>query len=319
MGNKCFDHIPVQTKSNVTNNNSLISKIILNPTVFKGHRLVLCDTLDVTRFIEMILMFSSNLILFCFLISNRKLRGNKTNKYFINLQVVHLILSISGAMCILLPKDFPEEEIILNNGLLIEMFFSLIMTTGDRYMAIGYPYFYQTITTRRAIQVIVSSWIIPILFTGVALYCGIRDKRMTIVSTIIIAMATIVLTVSNLKVYMIAKKTAKTLTKNKNTKILKSTWVCFVLVSSFIVLWFPYFIHNILTISGVYEADSNKTATRILVQVAFLNSVLDPIFFVLFRKDVKKEVQTIYNRHQHARQFSAVRKQSIPNRINGEK
>jgi hypothetical protein len=273
--------------------------ITLHFPEYEGYRMVLCDELDITRFIEMIFIFIFNMVLFAYIISNRKLRGKISNKFFLNVQLVHMILSISGIVCIFLPRKPPKQEVVLNNGFLMEMFFSLIITTCDRYIAIEYPYMYETLTTKTTVYIIMSSWVIPICFVGFALHFDITQHHCTVVSTIVIAIATIILTLSNMNVYSIAKRSAKrfgkTLKNKKNTKLLKSTYVCFILVSSFIILWFPYFIHNLLAMIDETKANNNNIFTRIVVQVALLNSILHPVLFVLFRRDIKKELRKSFN------------------------
>lgn len=165
-------------------------------------------------------------------------------------------------------------------------------------MAIQYPYRYEAMECKMVYRAIVVSWLIPLIFTGVGLCIKTNDKliekKLHVTSTIVICASITVLVATNLKVHHIAKQAAQTLTKKKHSKVLKSTYVCFVLVGSFVVLWFPFLVHNVLTLCGVYVADSNKTTTRVVVQIAFLNSVLDPVLYVFFRKDVKREIANVF-------------------------
>jgi len=281
-----------------------VAPIKLIRTITTGfHRRIFCDALDVTNLLLMLSIFFVNIALFLFILTHKKLRNSKANKHFLNLQLVHLMLSVSGCCCVFLPSHHPIEEVIVNNGLLLQMFLALILTTLDRYLAIQYPYRYEKIKTRSVFRVIAATWVLTFVFIGVSLYFknmdDVIDLKLLVVSTAIISIAIVVLCCSNLKVHLVAKHAAETLTKNKHTKILKSTYVCFALVFSFVVSWLPYLVQNILRLCKIYHADGSATSTRVLVQVAFMNCLLDPILFVAFRKDAKKEVGRIFKRRHH--------------------
>lgn len=269
-----------------------------------GYRLAICDDLDIIRFIELILIILLNVVLLVFIAANRKLRGNKANKFFLNLQLVHITISLSGIVSMFLHSKPTYMEIVLNNGFLLEMFFSLFVTTCDRYAQIVYPYVYQRFTTKRTLQIIILSWVLPLTFIIIAFNVQINQLHLTVITTCTIAIAITTLIMSNGKLYIVAKRAGMTIIKNKNTRVLKSTYVCLSLVSSFVVLWFPYLLHNFLVFAGKYKANNNAPFTRIVVQIALLNSLLDPIFFVLFRRDVKREFRKLGRRYLHMRQFT---------------
>lgn len=272
-------------------------------TFTDGHqceRKVLCDELDIIRLVEMILIVIFNLALFYLLISRRHLRGNKSNKFYLNLLFIHVSLCTSGLVCMSLPNRFLKYEVIINNGFLMEMFFSLIISTCDKYIKIQYPYLYENLTTNVTIFIIVTSWILPAAFVILALIFNISQMYCTITSTVVLAVAITVLTTTNMKVHIIAKQLAnrdlqKRLKDENNSPIvLKCTYVCVTIVSSFVILWFPFFIHNITSLVGITEANGNNYFTRIVVQIALLNSLFDPVLFVMFKKDIKKEIRKIF-------------------------
>ena len=212
--------------------------------------------------------------------------------FFMNLQIVHIILSITGIIHIFYSSN--RVEVILNNGFLIEMFFSLMLTTVDRYVAISYPYTYEKLTTKEVLVAITCSWIIPIVFLVLAFTLKATQQHLTIITTVAIAVAAVTLTISNARIYIIAKRHAIAITGTKGKKVLKSTYVCFAIVFSFVFLWLPYLVHNVMVLANRHEPcgkEGVSTFTRGVFQTALVNSLLDPILFVAFRRDMKKALK----------------------------
>ena len=90
--------------------------------------------------------------------------------------------------------------------------------------------------------------------------------------------------------------------KGGGDKLLKSTFVCLCIVLSFSVSWFPFFVFIVVQLSSLKECPKRIDGEVIigLEMVAILNSIMDPVLFVMFRKDVKKEVGRIIRRMQHS-------------------
>ena len=74
---------------------------------------------------------------------------------------------------------------------------------------------------------------------------------------------------------------------------MKSTYACMCIVFSFLLFWLPYFIYCTLILSKGYSITNDNT-TRGIEIIAFLNSIADPILFVLFRRDVKQELKKMF-------------------------
>ena len=91
--------------------------------------------------------------------------------------------------------------------------------------------------------------------------------------------------------------------KGGGDKLLKSTFVCLCIVLSFSVSWFPFFVFNVVQLSYLKECPK-RIGGEVIVgieMVAILNSIMDPVLFVIFRKDVKKEIRGIIRRKVHSR------------------
>ena len=59
------------------------------------------------------------------------------------------------------------------------------------------------------------------------------------------------------------------------------------------LLWLPYLIHNLMFINNYQRED--VIYTQAVEMVALFNSIVDPILFVAFRKDLKEELGRILN------------------------
>lgn len=256
--------------------------------------------LRMTHLIQCNLIVCVNLILMMILIKQKKLRKKKANKFFLNLQLVHV------AICILeIIPGYHDAKVIVNNALLMEMLFSMSITTIDRFMAINYPFIYERMTNANVLAIIFSSWIFPAVFLCFAFVYNVDQRFCTILSTSLIASSTFILTLSNIRIYVIAKRHEKAIEtlvmilqdenrkKSEKTKLSKSAYVSFSIVLSFIILWMPYFIHNILSLTAIYVPSHSKTFTKSVEHIALVNSFIDPILFIAFSKDIKKEFKKI--------------------------
>lgn len=303
------------TKKNVIKTETIDNPIGEIKTIFEasdvGYRKILCYNTDIISLTLMILIFILNTSLVTFIISKRKLRGKKTNKFSLNLFFTHSILSMFGIVTSFIESKPLLIETTLYLTFQIEMIISLVITTCDRFIAIQYPYWYETLTTKTTITIIALSWCVPVLFAMIILNIDIHLNQLIIISTIFVVTAVFVLTFTNLKVYIIARDSARRDSKHSikksgssnNTGLLKSTYVCFTLVSSFILFWLPYLVHNMLAIFDALTPSGRNVVTRVVVLVASLNSVFDPIFFVLLRRDVKKVIRRTLNMEEPKRDF----------------
>ena len=123
------------------------------------------------------------------------------------------------------------------------------------------------------------------------------------VNTSLIMFSALVLVATNGVVYGIAKKQYKCIrasqipTKSSEIchekRVLKSTYVCVCLVLSFVVSWLPVCVSNILVRSGLVE-----TFPSVMELLPHLNSICYPLFFILFQKDVKKEMRKVLARQK---------------------
>lgn len=250
---------------------------------------------QILQIVQSTLIIIFNTMLLILLLKRTLLRRKKSFQFFLNLQLIHILLGTISILSIFF-RVFNDH--IINNGILLAMFSSLMITTADRFIAIKYPFFHNSITSKVVVIVVMTSWMPTIIFLVVtSAVGGITSQNLKVVHVIMIASASTVLAVSNILVYIVAKKHEQFLKENsanrKQTEksTLKATYVCLCIVLSFIVFWLPYCIHDILELIG--SLDGGSGFDIIVEQIALFNSLIDPILFVCLSKLVRKEISHI--------------------------
>lgn len=264
-------------------------------------------TLDASYFIQAGFPLLFNIIVLILITTRKKLFEKHSNKLFVNLQAVHIALCITG---IIAKFHRCPAIVLLSNGCLIELFLSLILITSDRCYKIKCPFAYELLKMRHVICMIISSWIIAVIFVILCVQFDASGYCRVVISTILLGLASFSLSLSNLSNYIIARRHGTTIHKyipkspssTSTTKVaMKSTYVCFAIVSLFVVSWFPLLIHNVLALAHAYEPRGHKVFTEVAVRMAMLNSFIDPLLFLCFTRDVKKEIRLLVRRYQYNR------------------
>ena len=235
------------------------------------------------------LTFFLNATLLFFILCRPKLRTKHSNRFYVNLQIVNILICGSVISGIVFVES--RNEAIINNALLMTKFLCLTVKSGDRYTAINFPYKYEKLTTEVTFAIIACTWIPGLAYGVSGIFVTINEKELQVISSVLFLMSAVVLTASNVKIFLIARVHGARLKKNKNKMVLKSTYVCISIVLSFVLLWIPFFVHNILALIGVYKPACDKIFTITSVQIGLLNSLLDPILYVGFHKDAKTELR----------------------------
>ena len=236
-------------------------------------------------------------LLICIVRESSK-RRHLLNLFFTNLVSVHIMLSIGT---IVEKFYYPECSAAMNGGFFVEMFFSLIICSLDRYIYITYPFKYDSLSLAKIAAIIVTSWIISAMFIVFSILFETTSYQITAVSTVLILSAAFVLVTSNIHIYKIVRRHAMAILGNqipssavdiaKESVKVKATYVCLILVTVFVVLWLPLMTHNVLTLLGVYEPTHEKLFTKIVFNVGCFNSIVDPLLYVVFRKDLRESLQ----------------------------
>ena len=126
------------------------------------------------------------------------------------------------------------------------------------------------------------------------------NRIFTFFSTTLISVAIVVLVATNFKLLFVARKhfqdIKKTLVREKKSIIKrnsKATFTCIVMVASFIVLWSPQLVHNILSLIGIYRAGNDKLPTQIVWLIAMIDSIVNPFIHMCFNRGIRQFVKRI--------------------------
>ena len=239
--------------------------------------------------------------LFLFIATRKKLRIIKSHQIFLNLLFVHILFNISVIISNFV--YYPRPQLICNYGLMIAMLVVLMVLTMERVAVIKFPFKYADVESKHIVIINLFSWLPTIMFVCSSFICEIQEDMLTITSAVLITVAITLLSLSNAIIYSVAKKHDQFLKTNAvhrqgngnhSTKVLKASYVCFAIVFSFVIFWLPYLIHNLLAIVGVYKPSGEKTFTKVVEHIAFLNSLVDAVLFIWLSREPKKELARVF-------------------------
>ena len=236
------------------------------------------------------------------LVSHHKLRKKHSIKFFVNLELVHLGFALYN-----LAMNFQSwyMEMYIDNAFLLMMILSLIMITFERYFAIKYPYLYGKMTNTHVNDVIICSWIPALVFIFLAAIFHFSLKHNALMTTVLLAVSWVILSAWNLVIWVCVRKNICAINKHMNENLLdrvnvskekkrlKSAYVSFGIVISFLLLYLPYLLHDLLLLTKTFST-LNKMFTELIEPFAHFNSFIDPVLFVCFRQDIKKELRRLW-------------------------
>ena len=236
--------------------------------------------------------------LFVFLVQHPKLRKRNSTKLFMNLQLVQFCMACTTIVA----QHTRSNNIIqcINNGFLLALFLGMLMVTVDRHAQIHCPMSYQHIQTKQVMLVVIATWLVAATFDTVILaHSSFHSQRfLTYLSTVLLVTTHVVLVFTNISVLMVAKrhqkhiqsmyKTSSIDSVRRNKHSLKATKTCITIVGSYLLLWLPFLIHNLMCIGGYYIADGRRLFSQLVEIVALSNAIVDQMLFVAFHKEVKK-------------------------------
>ena len=208
-------------------------------------------------------------------------------------------------------------------GSLIMSILSLTILSIDRSIAVVYALRYQSIMTNFRANVLVGiMWFTVIIIVVIqgGIYFGIswemELKVRTYELTLFFTLGAIVLGIGNAKLYVIVRSKRQSLfitaTKDVNcprvvrcsgysiTKVNKNmgrvfsdSKICVWMTSVFIVCWLPTIIYHIVLTSGELGRVITPVYT-ICIFFATLNSLLNPVIYLIKRKDFRKRFKELF-------------------------
>ena len=276
-------------------------------------------TFEVINTVQSGLILVVNLSLFILLVSRRSLRVRASNQLFGHLQLIHMTIGLLRVV-----SSYKISTDISSNVLLISMFASLLLTSGDRLFALKCPLKYKLVTGKMVVRLIIASWIPSLMFTVVAHVSDVGGGEMRIIHTVLIAIAATVLAVCNVIIYVVVRDHQKFVRKNsyvppkkgrfamkgsrrKRTSSLKASYICLAIVLNFIVFWLPHCVHDIIELTSELLISPNLDVLDIVVkQLTLLNSFTDPIVCLSTKTqmEIKKIFKFLAQQKDHVKESS---------------
>ena len=252
------------------------------------------ETIDIVFLVQTGLCICISISLFLFIILHEKLRKKSSHVFALNHQLAHTVMCV---MCVTnrLFSNFPRLTLSIA---LVMMFFSLVLLTVDRYLAVEYPYLYIRFNTYTRISVIIAicAWVLVLLIGSILFAMDLTPLDGIKIVTVVLLLVSMTLSVSNIKILMIAKEHARKDARVKfdvvpvsqmaHMRRYKATYVTFAIVFSFIILWFPVLVHQIL----FFMDRPNVLYSKIAIQISCINPVSDTILYILFTRGLRMEV-----------------------------
>ena len=270
-------------------------------------------TFNVINSIQSVFILLLNISLFLFILSRSSLRNRIANQFFLHLQLIHMIIGF-----LRITSSYRISVDVGSNVLLISMFISLLLTSADRLLALKFPLKYKLVTSETVMKILLLSWLPAVCFVLTAYLRGIDSKELKMAHTILVAVATLILTAFNIMILIIAKNHQHFVRRNshlrftkqkrgKNTTV-RASYVFIAVVMNFIVFWMPHCIHDVIELTGVKGVTSQDSDVLDIAvkQLTLLNSLSDPILFLCLSVSTQKELRSLSKPSTVKRQLTTV-------------
>ncbi|XP_066927083.1 G-protein coupled receptor 12-like [Clytia hemisphaerica] len=246
-----------------------------------------------------------NVLLFTFLVKYMaRLKSKHVAKCFMNLQLSHLLFGVLLIVGQLVNHRYLQ---LITFGIVLQMFFAMMLKTLDQFIIIKYPYRYQRIQTRDLMFMMLATWLLTTFIILIIMFVAdISNRQLTVILTFTIIISVLTLSACNFSVYVIARRHYVTIRgqyKKRSTGRIpkKPLLTCIAIVATFCLLWLPYLLHNVLFLGNVYVVGRSKLFSELVLFVASLNSIIDPVIFIWFNRDLKSELWSFKERNSTRR------------------
>ena len=241
--------------------------------------------------VQSTLTLTFNIILWLTILLVYELRRKTRSQFFLNLLLIHILFAVINF--------YKRESPSLNftyckDGLIIVMVLAVLMNTRDCYQGIKNPIKHETMTTKDVITIIaVSIWTPPLLFVCLAMFSEMSWYLWTSISGVVLIVGVFALSISNVCVYFIARNDTEGTKINrspiasniKKENKLKSAYLSFSICFSLVMLLLPNLIYTFLLLR--HNTSRDEHVSRVTYQLIFLNSLLHPVLFICFSRDVR--------------------------------
>ncbi|XP_020893180.1 octopamine receptor Oamb-like [Exaiptasia diaphana] len=216
---------------------------------------------------------------------------------------------------------------------------NLVLISGDRFIAVVYPFRYPTWVTYRVIKVLLTSVWVYSVGVGATLFVLLVPpdgdyysfdlgeygdfKWYLNIGNVLIPFSIMVLLY--IKIYVIARHHSRRMSTSQasdgsvvNNRIsetlrreLRIAKALGVIVLCFLLCWLPYVVLNFMTLNDSIYYDCNiELADTVFCWLAYMNSVLNPILYAYTNHDFRRAFKSIFSRFLTRHQVSD---QSISN------
>ena len=240
-----------------------------------------------------------NVLLMVFLLRfMARLKSKHVAKCFINLQVSHILFGV-----LLIVGQFVSERVLVlcTFSVVVQMFLSMLLKIVDRYVIIRLPYKYKRVHSRHLLVFICGTWFVSVTsLLGMFFFAADQtdDRTLTLILTVGISVAIVVLVVCNSSVYLIARRHSLAILNRRHGELKpplvlwKPLFTCVAIVTSFSVLWLPYLVHNAIVLGHTHEAERHSLFSQTVLIISSLNSIADPLIFIWLNRDIKHELRS---------------------------
>ena len=259
-----------------------------------------------------------------FLKFRSELLSTNNNKLLFSMAVADLSVSIFGIAGAFLFHYAAAEKVSVNiwklAGILplFGSFFMSIFALGvmsfDRLIAVAYALRYQSIMTEfRTKLLIVSTWVTAafiVIIQSVIFHCTsveIELKVRTSLLTTFFLAGAIILIVANRKLYVVIRRKQHQIAVSNDSEVssidlkmiqwrraslnpqrtnISNSLICIWMTAIFIACWFPITVYYVLRRNPRFPA--SRTVVTIATCLASVNSFLNPMVYLLKRKEFRK-------------------------------
>ena len=282
----------------------------ISPTSYEQHRhetSIIPITFWIFLSVETLVTILGNATLCWLFLGNKKLRTNQ-NYFIVSLSVSDLFVGLSIVPCEYCRYSFQDIKndkkcplfcgsIISFN--MIASVINLVLISSDRYLAVSRPYQYLTIfTKRRAITIIIISWITTIVLSCIPIIWSFEDiidektgTLINVVYTEILFTLTIVAGSLLAVFYYTIVQTIRSKVRQSKEPLTNPAgiWVCIISSIIFVTSWIPYCIVEILL---QHEINISLTVMDAAYFILMLNPCLNPVIYAYYRRDFRSSIYT---------------------------
>lgn len=253
-------------------------------------------TLDV---IFSVIILMVNIPLIVFLLKSKHLRIKPSNHIFLNVQLTHVIYAaLIVPVQVIKDLSFARECSVITQGLIMVSLMSMALLTYERLHTLNNPLSPINSVIKSTIPILGMFWISSSIFVVLALRFDF-SRYSVILTTVLVFVAGVGFIVANFKICRKAKCHIKFVTQNGHCRkikkignMLKGSFICCAVVSSYVITWFPYFIRNVFMIVGVYNPHVHgKRASVIVYFITRTNSLADPLMFIILSATVMDKIK----------------------------